>query len=173
MVATTNEAVCSSLRKHVWTAQWPETCKFINQKAENDFGNTHATGSRRLSTIEGGMDHLKVHPRFLNSNATSHKWAPRVLDEHTKKVNYLDKSVKENTCATYPIEYIPKGKIPCVGRHPKNVILLAFDAFGVLPSSMAIQLRYTLMDWKPKRFIAFNNFSRVYKVKVFPGTYNS
>ncbi|GFY92632.1 phosphoenolpyruvate carboxykinase 1 [Actinidia rufa] len=39
----------------------------------------------------------------------------------------------ENTHAAYPIEYIPNAKIPCVGPHPKNVILLACDAFGVLP----------------------------------------
>lgn len=39
----------------------------------------------------------------------------------------------ENTRAAYPIEYIPNAKIPCVGPHPKNVILLACDAFGVLP----------------------------------------
>ncbi|GAB2216010.1 hypothetical protein Droror1_Dr00023777 [Drosera rotundifolia] len=23
----------------------------------------------------GGMDHVRVHPKFLHSNATSHKWA--------------------------------------------------------------------------------------------------
>mgnify|MGYP003702278257 CR=1 FL=1 len=39
----------------------------------------------------------------------------------------------ENTRAAYPIEYIANAKIPCVGPHPKNVILLACDAFGVLP----------------------------------------
>ncbi|XP_024972672.1 protein MICRORCHIDIA 7-like isoform X2 [Cynara cardunculus var. scolymus] len=26
------------------------------------------------NTSSGGMDHLRVHPRFLHSNATSHKW---------------------------------------------------------------------------------------------------
>ncbi|KAI3987583.1 hypothetical protein MKX01_021495 [Papaver californicum] len=52
-----------------------------------------------------------------------------VFDEHTCEVDYTDKS---NTRAAYPIEYIPNAKIPCVGPHPKNVILLSCDAFGVL-----------------------------------------
>ena len=39
----------------------------------------------------------------------------------------------ENTRASYPIEYIDNAKVPCVGGHPKNLILLCCDAFGVLP----------------------------------------
>jgi phosphoenolpyruvate carboxykinase (ATP) len=42
-------------------------------------------------------------------------------------------SITENTRCSYPIEYIPNAKIPCVGGHPKNVIFLTCDAFGVLP----------------------------------------
>ncbi|BAF26221.1 phosphoenolpyruvate carboxykinase (ATP) 1 [Oryza sativa Japonica Group] len=56
-----------------------------------------------------------------------------VFDEHSREVDYTEKSVTENTRAAYPIEYIANAKIPCVGPHPKNVILLACDAFGVLP----------------------------------------
>lgn len=39
----------------------------------------------------------------------------------------------ENTRASYPIEFIDNARIPCVGPHPKNLILLCCDAFGVLP----------------------------------------
>ena len=39
----------------------------------------------------------------------------------------------ENTRASYPIDYIDNAKVPCVGSHPKNLILLCCDAFGVLP----------------------------------------
>ncbi|KAL4179972.1 hypothetical protein AMTRI_Chr13g89870 [Amborella trichopoda] len=52
-----------------------------------------------------------------------------VFDEHTREVDYSDKSVT----TSYPIEYIPNAKILCVGPHPKNVIFLACDAFGFLP----------------------------------------
>lgn len=32
-----------------------------------------------------------------------------------------------------PIDFIPNARIPCVGGHPKNIMLLCCDAFGVLP----------------------------------------
>ncbi len=48
-------------------------------------------------------------------------------------VDFYDTTITENTRASYPVEYIPNNKIPCVGGHPKNVILLTCDAFGVLP----------------------------------------
>lgn len=51
----------------------------------------------------------------------------------TRVVNYGDVSLTQNTRASYPIEYIPNAKIPCVGGHPENIILLTCDAFGVLP----------------------------------------
>ncbi|MEX0995157.1 MAG: phosphoenolpyruvate carboxykinase (ATP), partial [Balneolaceae bacterium] len=54
-------------------------------------------------------------------------------DPHTRKVDFEDVSITQNTRASYPIEYISNAKIPCTGGHAKNVIFLAYDAFGVLP----------------------------------------
>ena len=54
-------------------------------------------------------------------------------DERTRVVDYDDVSITENTRASYPIEYIPNAKIPCVAGHPNHVIFLTYDAFGVLP----------------------------------------
>jgi phosphoenolpyruvate carboxykinase (ATP) len=51
----------------------------------------------------------------------------------TRDVNYFDTSITENTRASYPLEYIQNAKIPAVGGHPKNVIFLTCDAYGVLP----------------------------------------
>jgi len=56
-----------------------------------------------------------------------------VLDPVTREVDFSDRSITENTRAAYPIELIPNAKIPCVGGHPRNIILLTCDAFGVLP----------------------------------------
>ena len=56
-----------------------------------------------------------------------------VYDDYTHEVDYSDVSITQNTRASYPIEYIPNAKIPCVGGHPQNIILLTADAFGVLP----------------------------------------
>ncbi|MCH2148063.1 MAG: phosphoenolpyruvate carboxykinase (ATP), partial [Phycisphaerales bacterium] len=44
-----------------------------------------------------------------------------------------DGAKTENTRVTYPVDYIPNACIPSVGGHPKNVLFLAADAFGVLP----------------------------------------
>ncbi len=56
-----------------------------------------------------------------------------VYDEATRQVDFNDISITQNTRGSYPIEYIPSAKIPCMGGHPKNVIFLTCDAFGVLP----------------------------------------
>lgn len=54
-------------------------------------------------------------------------------DDHHRVVNYHDISLTENTRASYPLEFINNAKIPAVGGHPKNIIFLTCDAFGVLP----------------------------------------
>lgn len=56
-----------------------------------------------------------------------------VLDSTTRRVKFEDQSITENTRASYPLNYIrnhvPNGR----GGHPKNVVFLTADAFGVLP----------------------------------------
>lgn len=56
-----------------------------------------------------------------------------VLEEESRHVIYTDSSITENTRAAYPIEHIPKAKIPCVAKHPRNIIMLTCDAFSILP----------------------------------------
>ena len=56
-----------------------------------------------------------------------------VYDKRTGEVDYTDSSITENTRASYPIHFIPNAKNFCVGKHPRDVIFLTCDAFGVLP----------------------------------------
>jgi phosphoenolpyruvate carboxykinase (ATP) len=56
-----------------------------------------------------------------------------VLDEETRIPDYDAADKTENTRVAYPVEYIPDAKIPSVCGHPRNVIFLTADAFGVLP----------------------------------------
>ena len=56
-----------------------------------------------------------------------------VYDPATRKVDYTDTSITQNTRASYPIRYIDNVQIPCMAGHPKNIIFLTCDAFGVLP----------------------------------------
>lgn len=56
-----------------------------------------------------------------------------VYDEADRHVDFDDTSITENTRGAYPIEFAENAVIPCVGGHPKNVVFLTCDAFGVLP----------------------------------------
>ncbi len=56
-----------------------------------------------------------------------------VDSQHEKIVDYDNVDLTENTRCCYPLEYIPGAKIPAVGGHPKNIIFLTCDAWGVLP----------------------------------------
>jgi phosphoenolpyruvate carboxykinase (ATP) len=56
-----------------------------------------------------------------------------VLDPITKQVKFGDQSITENTRASYPLHYIRNYVVGGRGGHPRNVIFLTADAFGVLP----------------------------------------
>ena len=49
------------------------------------------------------------------------------------EVDYTDASKTENTRVSYPIEHIENHECTLQGGHPKNIIFLTADAFGVLP----------------------------------------
>jgi phosphoenolpyruvate carboxykinase (ATP) len=54
-------------------------------------------------------------------------------DDTTREVNFHDISITENTRVAYPLEFIPGVKLPAIGGHPKNILFLTCDAYGVLP----------------------------------------
>ncbi len=56
-----------------------------------------------------------------------------VLDPVTRVVQYADQSITENTRASYPLDSIPNHVPTGRGGHPRNIVLLTADAFGVLP----------------------------------------
>jgi phosphoenolpyruvate carboxykinase (ATP) len=56
-----------------------------------------------------------------------------VAHPQTREVDFTSAHLTENTRASYPIEFIPNARLPCVGGQPRNLILLTCDAFGVLP----------------------------------------
>ncbi|XP_058218069.1 phosphoenolpyruvate carboxykinase (ATP) 1-like [Rhododendron vialii] len=110
----------------------------------------HCWSENGVSNIEGGCYAKCIdlsgekEPDIWNAIKFGTVLENVVFEEHSRDVDYSDKSVTENTRAAYPIEYIPNAKIPCVGPHPKNVILLACDAFGVLPPVSKLNLAQTM-----------------------------
>ena len=57
-----------------------------------------------------------------------------VVDPVTREPDYNNDSVTENTRCAYPLEYIPHIELSGMGGHPRAIIFLACDAFGVLPA---------------------------------------
>ncbi len=51
----------------------------------------------------------------------------------TRRINFDDASITENTRAAYPLSYIEGAILPSVAPHPSHIFLLTADAFGVLP----------------------------------------
>lgn len=99
----------------------------------------HGWSSRGVFNFEGGCYAKCIHlteegePQIWNAIRFGSVLENVVFDEKTRVADYDDGSITENTRVTYPVEFIPGAKIPSVGLHPKNVIFLTADAFGVLP----------------------------------------
>ena len=56
-----------------------------------------------------------------------------VINDDTRVLDFDDDSLTENTRVGYPVDFINNAQIPGVSGHPKTVIFLTADAFGVLP----------------------------------------
>ena len=99
----------------------------------------HCWSDRGIFNIEGGcyakVIHLseKAEPDIFRALRFGAVLENVIYDQDSRVVNYEDISVTENTRGSYPIEYIDSAKIPCLGGHPRHVIFLTADAFGILP----------------------------------------
>ena len=56
-----------------------------------------------------------------------------VFDPETKELDFTDDSLTPNMRCAYPLHYISNASSSALGGHPKNIIMLTCDAFGVLP----------------------------------------
>ncbi len=69
--------------------------------------------------------------------ATTKKFATvienMVYDKETKELDFEDDSLTPNMRCAYPLDYISNASETGLGGHPKNIIMLTCDAFGVLP----------------------------------------
>lgn len=108
-----------------------------NRKLIGD--DEHIWSDNGISNIEGGCYAKAINleaekePEIFQAIRKGTILENVVYDPTTKKVDYTNKSITENTRAAYPIEFIGNAKIPCVATHPNHIIFLTCDAFGVLP----------------------------------------
>jgi phosphoenolpyruvate carboxykinase (ATP) len=56
-----------------------------------------------------------------------------VMNPQTRALDFDDASLTENTRGAYPIEYIDNAVPSGMGGHPRNIVMLTADAYGVLP----------------------------------------
>ena len=56
-----------------------------------------------------------------------------MLDPSTRRPNFEDDSRTENTRIAYPLDFIANASASGRGSHPRNIVMLTCDAFGVLP----------------------------------------
>jgi phosphoenolpyruvate carboxykinase (ATP) len=100
----------------------------------------HGWSDRGTFNFEGGC-----YAKTINLNAeaepeiyaTTSKFGTvienMVFDEETLELDFDDDSLTANMRCAYPLEYISNASETALGGHPKNVIMLTCDAFGVLP----------------------------------------
>ncbi|MEY8828088.1 phosphoenolpyruvate carboxykinase [Sedimentitalea sp. XS_ASV28] len=56
-----------------------------------------------------------------------------VYDPDTRELDFKDDRLTANMRCAYPLEYISNASPTAIAGHPKNIIMLTCDAFGVLP----------------------------------------
>ena len=64
-----------------------------------------------------------------------------VLDDNTRVPDFDDGAKTENTRSAYPLDFIPNASRTGRAGHPKNLVMLAADAFGVMPPIAAADAR--------------------------------
>ena len=100
----------------------------------------HGWADEGIFNVEGGC-----YAKTINLSATAepeiysavHRFGALlenvVVDPETRKPKFEDDSLTENTRAAYPIDFLQNVSPTGVAGHPKDVIFLTADAFGVLP----------------------------------------
>lgn len=104
----------------------------------------HGWTDTGLTNFEGGCYAKTIN---LSREAEPQIWdacnAPLAILENVTHQDLIpdfsDSSVTENTRASYPCSNVPDADVDgFVNEHPKNVVMLTCDAFGVLPSVMKL-----------------------------------
>ncbi len=100
----------------------------------------HGWGPNGIFNFEGGCYaktiklSAEAEPEIF---ATTHRFGTVmenvVIDPETRIPDFDDGSKTENTRCAYPLDFIPNASRTGRAGHPKNIIMLTADAFGVMP----------------------------------------
>ncbi len=100
----------------------------------------HGWGPNGIFNFEGGC-YAKTIKLSADAEPEIHATTRRfgtvlenvVIDPETRMPDFDDGSKTENTRCAYPLDFIPNASETGRGGHPKNIVMLTCDAFGVLP----------------------------------------
>ena len=100
----------------------------------------HGWGSDGLFNFEGGCyaKTIRLSPMYEpDIFATTRRFGTILenvdLDETTRELDLDSERITENTRGAYPLEFIGNADPTGMTTHPRNVVFLTADAFGILP----------------------------------------
>ncbi|WP_010097095.1 phosphoenolpyruvate carboxykinase (ATP) [Ornithinibacillus scapharcae] len=99
----------------------------------------HAWSSSGVFNIEGGCYAKCINlseekePQIYNAIKFGSVLENVILDDYTRKPDYDNTTLTENTRAAYPLEHIDNIISPSIAGHPNTIIFLTADASGTLP----------------------------------------
>ncbi len=100
----------------------------------------HGWGENGIFNLEGGCYAKVIHlseekePLIFETTRRFGTILENVgMEFRHRRVDLDDSELTENTRAAYPITHIPNAVYPGIAGHPKHIIMLTCDAFGVLP----------------------------------------
>ena len=100
----------------------------------------HGWSDRGVFNFEGGCyaKTIDLSPEAEPEiHATTHRFGTvvenMVYDPETLELDFTNRSLTENTRCAYPLEAISNASATGLGGHPRHVVMLTCDAFGVLP----------------------------------------
>ena len=99
----------------------------------------HGWSDKGVFNIEGGCYAKCINlteekePEIYNAIRFGSVLENVVIDENSREADYDDNKYTENTRVAYPIDHIENIVVPSMAGHPKTIIFLTADAFGVLP----------------------------------------
>ena len=99
----------------------------------------HGWSKKGIFNIEGGC-YAKVagldqntEPEIFKSTMHPSTVIENVVFDNDNNINFNDTSITENTRSCYSLDTIDNVYQEAIAPHPKNIIMLSCDAFGVLP----------------------------------------
>jgi phosphoenolpyruvate carboxykinase (ATP) len=99
----------------------------------------HGWSNEGIFNIEGGCYakalnlSVKTEPSIFRAIRFGSILENVVIDKKSSQVDFFDNSLSDNSRVSYPLSFIQGAKLPALGSHPKNIIFLTCDAFGILP----------------------------------------